>query len=518
MQQESNALMIAQHADKLVFPAALVHERFAEIIPVEPSKVVIRPQGVLRSNPFKNRKEEALRIVCEKHHLPIDTRIVLNIAYADARKGADLFIEIAAATLKTRLDTAFIWVGHHEQSMQSRIEQRIQELKLQDRILFIGFDKEPMAYYAAASVFALTSREDPFPNVVLESAEVGVPVIAFEGASGASDFIVAQGGCLAPYLDIDAYSRQLCVLLDATPPVGCSPVGSLRRYVFDLLSHLVSRPRVSVIVPNYNYAKHIHERLESVCRQTHAIYELIVLDDKSSDESVPLIAEYLSGLNIDSRLVVNETNSGSVFKQWRRGLELSTGDLVWIAEADDLCESEMLEELVQAFNDPSVVLAYCQSKQIDENGNVLAEHYLDYTGDVSDKWHGDHLVDGLEEIGSALSIKNTIPNVSAVVFRRSSLQSAMENIGDRLFDYRVAGDWLVYMHVLRQGKAYYRSKSLNKHRRHTVSVTTSTAVRSHFDEVLEMQQTAITMANPPPSAIEKARTYAAKLEKHFGLQ
>lgn len=518
MQQESNALLIAQLADRLVFPAALVHERFTEIAPVNPSKVVIRPQGVLRSNPYKNRKDEARRIVCDKHQLPIDTRIVLNIAYADARKGADLFIEIAAATLKTRPDTAFIWVGHHEQSMQSRIEQRIKELKLQDRILFIGFDKEPMAYYAAASVFALTSREDPFPNVVLESAEVGVPVVAFEGASGAGDFIMAQGGCLAPYLDTDAYSRQLCVMLDAPQPSGCSPVGTLRRYVSDLLSHLDSRPRVSVIVPNYNYAKHIHARLESVCRQTHAIYELIVLDDKSTDESVRVIAEYLNGQDIDSRLVVNETNSGSVFKQWRRGLELSTGDLVWIAEADDLCEPDMLEELVCAFNDPTVVLAYCQSQQIDENGNVLAEHYLDYTGDVSDKWHGDHLVDGLEEIGSALSIKNTIPNVSAVVFRRSSLLAAMETIGDRLFDYRVAGDWLVYMHVLRQGKAYYRSQSLNKHRRHTVSVTTSTAARSHFDEVLEMQQTAIAMASPPPIAIEKARTYAAKLEKHFGLQ
>jgi glycosyltransferase involved in cell wall biosynthesis len=517
MQQESNALMIAQHTDKLVFPAPLVFERFTEIIPVEPSKVVIRPQGLLRSNPFKNRKEEALHLICEKHHLPIGTRIVLNIAYADVRKGADLFIEIAAATLKIRFDTAFIWVGHHEQSMKSHIKQRIQELKLQDRIMFIGFDKEPMAYYAAASVFALTSREDPFPNVVLESTEVGVPVIAFEGASGAGDFIVAQGGCLVPYMDTNAYSRQLCALLDTPSNASCSSVGSLQRYVSDLLFHIDSRQRVSVIVPNYNYAKHIIERLITVCSQTHAIYELIVLDDKSTDESVSLINEFLSGLSIDSRLVVNESNSGSVFKQWKRGLELSSGDLVWIAEADDLCEPEMLQELVQAFNDPSVVLAYCQSKQIDENGNVLAESYLDYTADVSDKWQDDYLIDGLEEICSSLSIKNTIPNVSAVVFRRSSLLAAMERIGDKLINYRVAGDWLVYLHVLSQGKIYYRSKSLNKHRRHLISVTTSTAVGNHFNEVLEMQKIAMDMATPPPEIVAKIKAYIMKLEKHFGL-
>jgi hypothetical protein len=176
----------------------------------------------------------------------------------------------------------------------------------------------------------------------------------------------------------------------------------------------------------------------------------------------------------------------------------------------------MLEELVQAFSNPSVVLAYCQSQQIDEAGNVLAEHYLDYTSDVSAKWQGDHLVDGLEEIGNALSVKNTIPNVSAVVFRRSALMAAMEAIGNKLFDYRVAGDWLVYMHVLRQGKVYFSSKSLNKHRRHTVSVTTSTAFQSHIQEVLDMQKMAISLSNPPPEALEKARAYADKLVKHFG--
>lgn len=518
MKQEANARTIAELSDKLVFPATLVYKRFTEIAPVEPAKVVIRPQGVLRSNPFKHRKEAAHHFVCDKHHLPSDTRIVLNVAYADVRKGADLFVEIAAKTLKVQPNTAFIWVGHAEQTLQQKLEQRIRELQLQDRVLFVGFDKEPMAYYAAATVFALTSREDPFPNVVLESAEVGVPVVAFAGASGASDFIVAQGGRLAPCMDIETYSNELCNLL--TTPVSAErpPVGTLHRYVSDLMYHLSGRHRVSVVVPNYNYARHIRSRLDSVCNQTHAIYELIVLDDQSTDGSVAVIGEYLDGLKCDRRLVVNEHNSGSVFRQWRRGLELSSGDLVWIAEADDLCDPGMLDALVPAFDDPDVVLAYCQSQQIDEYGAVLANDYLDYTADVSGKWADDHVADGLEEIGHALSIKNTIPNVSAVVFRRTALMAAMEIIGDRLYDYRVAGDWLVYMHVLGHGKAYYHSQSLNRHRRHTVSVTKATAVRSHMQEVLEMQQTARMLANPPPAVVEKAQAYAERLAQQFGLQ
>ena len=517
MKQEENARTVAELSDKLVFPAELVYQRFTEIASVDSAKVIIRPQGVLRSNPYKNRSEEAHRIVCDKHGLPSSTQIVLNIAYADMRKGSDLFVEIAALTLKVRPNTAFIWVGHTDQTLQPKVEQRIRELGLQDRILFVGFEKEPMAYYAAAKVFTLTSREDPFPNVVLESAEVGVPVIAFAGASGAGDFIVKQGGCLIPPFDLVAYSHAICELLTSPSPVARPSVGSLQRYVLDLLHHLNELHRVSVVVPNYNYERHIRERLESVCQQRYPIYELIVLDDQSTDNSVPVIEDYLKTLTFDRSFILNEKNSGSVFQQWKRGLELSCGDLVWIAEADDLCDIGMLDALVPAFNDPDVVLAYCQSQQIDECGTVLANDYLDYTSDVSDKWKDDHVADGLEEIGHALSIKNTIPNVSAVVFRRTALLAAFESIGDQLFDYRVAGDWLVYLHVLRQGKAFFCCRSLNQHRRHTVSVTKATAVQKHMQEVLEMQQTAQSLANPPTSVVDKAQTYAAYLKKHFSL-
>lgn len=517
MQQEANAKAIAQFADKVVFPASLVHQRFSEITAVAAEKVVIRPQGVLRKNPYKNRKNEAQRIVCSKHRLQGDTQIVLNVAYADARKGADLFVEIAAQTLKIRPNTAFIWVGHPEQNLQPKITQRIIELGLQDRILFVGFDREPMAYYAAADVYALTSREDPFPNVVLESAEVGVPVVAFDGASGASEFILEHGGRLANYLDVQSFSQKLCDLLANLPMEPQAPVGSLQQYVLDLLHHLNGQPRISVIVPNYNYERHIIARLDSICRQSKAIYELIVLDDKSSDNSVEVIKAYLKNADIDSQLIVNEINSGSVFRQWKKGLDHCKGDLVWIAEADDLADRRLLGELSPAFNDPSVVLAYCQSRQIDEHGQVLADNYLDYTQDVSAKWLSSYYQDGKEEIGEALSIKNTIPNVSAVVMRRTTLEEALKAIGDKLFSYKVAGDWLIYQHVLKQGKIYFSHLSLNDHRRHTSSVTKTTNDHRHLQEVYEMQETARSLSNPTRSAIAKADAYLEVLHKHFGI-
>jgi len=411
----------------------------------------------------------------------------------------------------------FIWVGHAEQRMEKAVRQRIQELGIQDRVLFIGFDRDPMAYYAAAAVYALPSREDPFPNVVLESAEVGVPVVAFAGASGACDFVLEQGGRLASYLDIQDFSQQICSLLANPVEIPRCMVGSLQQYALDLLHHLNGFPRISVIVPNYNYARHIGKRLESIYSQKHPIYEVIILDDASSDNSVDVIETLLEHNGLDAQLITNQTNSGSVFRQWQKGLTLSKGDFLWIAEADDLASEDFLNELAPAFHDPSTVLAYSQSKQIDGMGKVLAPSYIDYTKDISDTWLISYMRDGREEISEALSIKNTIPNVSAVLFRRAALERAFYALGDDLFSYRVAGDWLIYLHVLLQGKIYFCEQSLNKHRRHTDSVTSSIQELNHLQEVRKLQKIAQKLVEPSVAALIKADAYIEHLHKHFKI-
>jgi hypothetical protein len=149
---------------------------------------------------------------------------------------------------------------------------------------------------------------------------------------------------------------------------------------------------------------------------------------------------------------VNPENSGSVFLQWKKGVDLARGDLIWIAEADDLADKKFLEALIPAFFDPSVVLAFAQSKQIDEHGNLVAENYLDYTKDISDDWSRSYCRDGAEEIAKAMSIKNTIPNVSGVLFKHQTLKKVFDEMGDNLTQYKIAGDWLIYIRVLLEEK------------------------------------------------------------------
>jgi glycosyltransferase involved in cell wall biosynthesis len=272
-----------------------------------------------------------------------------------------------------------------------------------------------------------------------------------------------------------------------------------------------------VVVPNYNYGHHIAQRLDSIFQQFWPLYEVVILDDASTDTSVEAINAYLKRNNFEASVVVNKINSGSVFRQWRQGVKLCKGDLVWIAEADDLAENDFLGNLVEAFEDSEIVLAYSESKQIDEDGNLLAQNYLDYTKDISDRWQADYTRSGMEEIADSLTIKNTISNVSAVVFRRAALEAALEEIGDDLFSYKVAGDWLVYLHVLRQGKIHFCSRSLNWHRRHTNSVTISVANTQHYDEVSELQKIARSMSTPSVAARSNAERYMVRLHEYFNF-
>jgi glycosyltransferase involved in cell wall biosynthesis len=519
MKQETNAGRIADLADKIVFPADLVRDQFETIAHVAAEKIVVRPQGLLRKNPYQGRNQEAHREVCRRHGLQADTRIILNIGYLDHRKGADLFVEIAGQVCKHREDTVFIWVGHAETGLEQKVKARIDELGLQKHVLLVGFDPEPLLYYAAASVYALTSREDPFPNVVLESVSVGVPVIAFEGATGAAEFIVQQGGKLARPLDVNNFAATLEELLNCSISTNPAPAPdlSLQRYILDLLHHLNGMPRVSVVVPNYNYAHLIESRLDSIQKQTYPVYELIFLDDASTDDSVSCIEGYLRKNQFDARLHLNDANSGSVFRQWAKGAKLATGDLVWIAEADDIADSNFLATLVPAFAQDETVLAFCQSRQIDEKGHVIANDYLAYTGDISKRWHDDHFGEGLDEIRTSLSIKNVIPNVSGVLFNRQALLIALNKVGDELFDYRVAGDWLVYLHVLSQGRLYYSAKSLNDHRRHQRSVTSATALENHLSEVADVQLIAQGIALPDANVLAQSKAYLARLREQFKL-
>src|SRR5499427_5693001 len=396
-----------------------------------------------------------------------------------------------------------------------------------DRIHFVEYDSDTALYHAGSDVYALTSREDPFPSVVLDSFHVAVPVVAFASSGGASELVEKVGGETVSRLDTIGFSAAICRLLD-TPKLAQS-IGttaqafveqnfSFREYVFDLCDLLgVKRPRISVIVPNYNYARYLRQRLTSIKSQTCPIFEVLVLDDASTDDSLAVLDAVAQEMP-ELRVVRNERNGGSAIKQWARGVAEAKGDLVWIAEADDFADPKFLATVGSCFVDLEVVLAYSQSQQVDTNGNIIARDYLVYVSDVdSDLWHADYRREGKIEIAEALSVKNTIPNVSAVLFRRTVLADVLKESLEELYNFRNVADWLCYVRMLQRGAVAFRAEALNYHRRHASGVTISSADRRHFEEIAGMHQIVEQTVAIRQEKRRAAQEWRTSVARQFGL-
>ena len=149
----------------------------------------------------------------------------------------------------------------------------------------------------------------------------------------------------------------------------------------------MNSPLVSVILPNYNHAKYLDERIQSILNQTYCNFELIILDDCSSDNgaSKAVIEKYRENSHV-SHIVYNEKNSGLTFKQWHKGIGLAQGNLIWIAESDDKCHHQMLEVLVEEFKKNSeCALAFSKSllfndNDIIEDKDIISTHILHLSG------------------------------------------------------------------------------------------------------------------------------------------
>lgn len=273
---------------------------------------------------------------------------------------------------------------------------------------------------------------------------------------------------------------------------------------------------ISVIIPNYNYARYLDERIDSILFQTYPVSEIIILDDCSKDDSIKVIErrirENTSG--IPMRLVKNTTNSGSVFAQWQKAFGEATSDYVWIAEADDSCSPFFLEKIMKGFDDEKVVLSYCESLTMDENNKLLMGDlrvWIDIFN--TGKWNQDYINDGRKEVAEAMCINNTIANVSSTVIKKGDYTEIFENAKQ----YRLAGDWYSYMNILKYGKIAYFKDSLNYHRMQTQGLTLSTSHEEEYNEIIRLQDYAIANFEITPEVEKKIYERRERERIRFGL-
>lgn len=245
-------------------------------------------------------------------------------------------------------------------------------------------------------------------------------------------------------------------------------------------------PKVSVIVPNFEHANYLNTRLDSILEQSFRDFEVILLDDASKDRSPQILSAYALALP-NWQFEANKTNSGSPFQQWKKGLDLSQGEYIWIAESDDSADPELLKELVQILDEnPSVGIAYAQSMLMDENGQSLHSYRenLEFIY-KSEAWQSDFIKKGTEACREWLFYHNPIPNASGALFRKS----AIDAVGGPDVTMRLNGDWHFYAKILLHYDLAFKAKDLNYFRVHQKTQRSQSIKRaSVYRELISINQ------------------------------
>jgi len=217
-------------------------------------------------------------------------------------------------------------------------------------------------------------------------------------------------------------------------------------------------PLISIIVPSYNHAQYLDARIQSILRQTYQNFEILVLDDYSTDSSWSYLNQYINHPKF-SHIIQSEMNSGSPYKQWEKGIQLAKGEWIWIAESDDWAETTFLEVLISNIL-PNTTLAFChshidsnESSKNDCNGTLVSLHWR-----------------GIPFIKRRMLSFNSIINASMAIFKKDVLESNVFEVRNSL---TYCFDWYFWTLIASKGDVLEISNRLNHFRIHPGKLSNS---------------------------------------------
>lgn len=239
-------------------------------------------------------------------------------------------------------------------------------------------------------------------------------------------------------------------------------------------------PLVSIIVPNYNHSAFLEKRLATIVNQTYKNFEIIILDDASTDNSSFHIEKFIQEYSGKVKFIKNSINSGSGYNQWKRGIEESSGEIIWIAESDDLSSLDFLELMIPNFANLAVRLAF-------SNTQFFRKDIGKPIWSLGEYWSSDCKLSPIEEFAISLQEfleggmgeKNLIPNVSSCLFRKPQA-----HVLDNLVSFKYVGDWYFYIQTIGQGLVCFQPKVTNYYRIHSKSTIQLNSKSETFEKEL----------------------------------
>ncbi len=178
---------------------------------VHPEKVITIHSFVDNDLMLKVHSSSDSSLVKREFGIPENKILIGACGNSEWRKGVDLFVDLATkAQSEPNHSLFFIWIGARNDGdpYTSEIEARISQTSLKN-ILLIPQTSKAKELINALDIFVVSSREDPFPLVMLEAALCQKPILGFENTGGCTEFVKDNCGWLAPFEDSEALYQLL---------------------------------------------------------------------------------------------------------------------------------------------------------------------------------------------------------------------------------------------------------------------------------------------------------------------
>ena len=407
----------ALEADVCVFPGTSVLESAVSFCGKIPShNCILRPQGLYRDDFPRFSRAEVRDLVLSEMGLPADATLIMGCGMLENRKGFDIFIDTIQCMLKEAREVratataadpslaespllpnlAFLWVGALPPAELEEAQKQLDRIEscpdLSRCVHLLGQVPEADRYFAAADIFFLSSRFDPFPGVVLEAMAAGMPIVCFREATDVTDaFIPPCGGYALDRIDAAEAAAALQRLV-SNPSLRMEMGDFARRrlrsnysfaaYTSTLLPHLFGhemsgskvrqahdpqQPFFSIVVPAFRTPlAFLQQLIHCVLHQAYPNFELII----AGSELEPLVANFTRAVaRFDSRIkpIFLEKNLG-IAGNTNAALEKVTGTHVCFLDHDDLLPAHSLQRISDTIACMNPDLIFTDEDKVDSSG------------------------------------------------------------------------------------------------------------------------------------------------------
>lgn len=204
-----------KYSKLLLYPSSDVLSFLSGKYAIEKESMKFLPYYFPLKQPSSLSKEQSKYLFGKIYNIMPGKTLIVGMGTASYRKGIDIFIDTAGLVLRTSNDVSFIWIGDYEnEDIKKEMQEKLAAINSPD-IIFTG--KLPYDIYNLFpfDIFFLSSREDPYPLVVLEAAYLSIPSMCFANSGGITDFVNGETGWVVQEASpVSVYEKLLEIFAD----------------------------------------------------------------------------------------------------------------------------------------------------------------------------------------------------------------------------------------------------------------------------------------------------------------